>query len=346
MILYDYIILGQGIAGSVLSLKLRQQGFHVLVIDSPNPNTSSEIAAGIMNPITGKRMTLSWDAKEFFPSAITFYKDLELELNSQFYFNYPVYRIFSSISEQNDWAAKANDQRFDSFVNKSSLTNLKNANIHNPYGAMRVEGGGRVDVSLFIASTQNVLVAEGLFRKQHIELNEIIKEEEHISVGNYKTKKLVFCTGYDPIFWGFLPFTPMKGEVLEVNVAGIDTDKTLVGGCFFSPIHDGRFYAGATYDWKNFDLEPTQKAKGEILDKVSRFIKTSIQVDKHKVGIRPAVKDRRPLLGEHPDKRNIYLFSGLGSKGVSMAPLLADQLIDFMEQGAPLKQEVSLNRFL
>jgi len=65
----------------------------------------------------------------------------------------------------------------------------------------------------------------------------------------------------------------------------------------------------------------------------------------HKAGIRPTVKDRRPFLGAHPDHNNLYVFNGLGTKGVSLAPYFAKHLVDHMVDGVELMKEVSIGRF-
>lgn len=345
-ILYDYLIVGQGVAGSVLAMTLAEEGRSLFVIDSPNPNTSSAIAAGIMNPITGKRMTVSWNADLFFPEAISFYNKMEGELKSSFLSEHSVVRIFSSVAEQNDWSAKWDNEKYQNFIKKDLNESSDNPSIPFPYGSLDVTGGGRLDTPGFLASVKNQLQKKGCYKSQNIRLSDINIEEGHLRVGDILAKRIVFCTGFDLDNWGFLPFTPMKGEVLELESKDFRSTKTLVGGCFLSPISENRYYAGATYDWKNINLEKTNAAKEDILHKVSRFTSASFEVKKHKVGIRPAVKDRRPLLGKHPSMNDVYLFSGLGSKGVSMAPYLAKRLLQFIETGIPLDDDMDLNRFV
>jgi len=344
-VLYDYLIIGQGIAGSVLAMTLLEQGKQVFVVDSPNENTSSAIAAGIMNPITGKRMTVSWKADEFFPEAMDFYKRVESQLKLSFLSEHPVVRVFSSIAEQNDWSAKWQDEKYQNFI-KNDITKItENPAVPSPFGSLEVTGGGRLDTNGFLNGVKDKLQQQGCYRQSHVTESEIKAEEDYVQVSDITAKKVIFCTGYDPTHWGFLPFTPMKGEVLELESKELKSDKTLVGGCFLSPIENDTYYAGATYDWRNIDLNKTDNARKEILDKVAKFTQTNFTVIAHKVGIRPAVKDRRPLLGAHPTMKNTFLFSGLGSKGVSMAPKLVIHLLAYIEAGIPLDEEMDLKRF-
>jgi glycine/D-amino acid oxidase-like deaminating enzyme len=344
--IYDYFIVGQGIAGSVMARLLGLQGKTRMVFESPEPNTSSTIAAGLMNPVTGKRMTLSWMAGEMFPEARSFYTAAEKDYNAHFYFPMPVYRIFSSVGEQNDWLAKLHEERYQSFIGGDALESLNTSSYINPYDSMRVEGGGRLQVSAFIDAVKRQLLNEGCWQEQLVNLENLVLDEDVYRIGNYRAHKVIFCTGYDPVNWSFLPFTPMKGEVLQVKSESLDRDKITVGACFVSPIQGDRFYAGATYNWRTIDTEITEEGKQEILSKLGKFLRNAPEVVEHKAGIRPAVKDRRPMLGEHPGHKNIYLFSGLGSKGVSMAPYLARHLIEHIEEGRPLMPEIDLKRFL
>ncbi|MFT5723824.1 MAG: glycine oxidase [Bacteroidia bacterium] len=343
---FDYLIIGQGIAGSVLAMSILEEGKTCYVMDSRSPNTSSEIAAGIMNPITGKRMTLSWKADVFFPTAKSFYSRMEDKLNNSFLHKLPVHRIFSSVGEQNDWAAKWTHTKYKNFIQPDAINSYSNENILTPNGSMKVDGGGRLSTSKFLSAVRNYLKVDSCFEERDVSIAEVEYDNDSLRIGGIVAKSIVFCTGYDPINWGFLPFTPMKGEILELESEALPNDSILVGGCFLSPIQEHKFYAGATYDWKHTDLIKTTEAKSEILKKVSGFTQGTLKVVNHKVGIRPAVKDRRPMLGSHPDKPNTYLFSGLGSKGVSMAPHLAKCLLNYMSDNTPLDLEMDLNRFV
>ena len=47
---------------------------------------------------------------------------------------------------------------------------------------------------------------------------------------------------------------------------------------------------------------------------------------KHFAGVRPTVKDRRPLVGTHSGLNSIHILNGLGTRGVMLGPYLANQL--------------------
>ncbi|HBA65740.1 MAG TPA: FAD-dependent oxidoreductase, partial [Methylococcaceae bacterium] len=54
----DFLIVGQGLAGSLLAFELIQRNAQVMVVDDGREN-ASEVAAGLINPVTGIRLVKS-----------------------------------------------------------------------------------------------------------------------------------------------------------------------------------------------------------------------------------------------------------------------------------------------
>ena len=75
------------------------------------------------------------------------------------------------------------------------------------------------------------------------------------------------------------------------------------------------------------------------------MITCSYKVVNQMAGIRPTVKDRRPLVGRHAVYKNVYVLNGLGTRGVMIGPYVAKQLFDFIEFGMPLEAEIDIKRF-
>ncbi|HEX6890914.1 MAG TPA: FAD-dependent oxidoreductase, partial [Chryseolinea sp.] len=96
-----YIILGHGLAGASIAVQLLKHGKKILVIDKPSPTTASRVAAGLFNPITGRKMVKSWLADKLFPFLHQYYREVETLTACKFFYPMPVYRPFISIEEQN-----------------------------------------------------------------------------------------------------------------------------------------------------------------------------------------------------------------------------------------------------
>ena len=86
-------------------------------------------------------------------------------------------------------------------------------------------------------------------------------------------------------------------------------------------------------------------AKQKLLEGLEGFVKCPYEVLSHEAAVRPTVSDRRPLVGQHPSHKNLYLLNGLGSRGVLIAPYAAKQLVDFIEIQKELDPEMNISRF-
>lgn len=142
-----------------------------------------------------------------------------------------------------------------------------------------------------------------------------------------------------------MPFAPVKGEVITIFSPQLKLNEIISKGVFICPIGNHRYNVGATYHWDKLDDVPTKEGASELTKKLSDIIKVPFDVVDHRAGVRPAVKGRRPLLGEHPSAKNVIIFNGMGSKAVLMVPFLAEHLINHLTKGSLLMDEVNLERF-
>ena len=111
------------------------------------------------------------------------------------------------------------------------------------------------------------------------------------------------------------------------------------------PLGNQLFKVGATYQWDNLNDHSTPKGLLELEDKLKLIIDCSFEVVNHEAGIRPSVIDRRPVVGLHPNQKNMYIFNGFGTKAVMLAPYFATQLTNFISNSSPINPDVNPNRF-
>ena len=162
-----------------------------------------------------------------------------------------------------------------------------------------------------------------------------------------EAKQIIFCEGYQCInnpYFSWLPFKLTKGETLTVSFENLQLDSAINKGMFVLP-YNGNYKIGATYDWDNLDEKTTSEGREELLKKVSKFISDKVEVVEHTAGVRPTVKDRRPLIGTHPKHKQLCVFNGLGTKGVMLAPYLAQKLVNCLLNNSPLPEDININRF-
>ena len=81
----DFLIIGQGLAGSTLAVELLKRGKSILVVDRQDGGGSTRVAAGLVTPLTGKGMNPGWRQQECLQKAEAFYHALEQESGRKLY---------------------------------------------------------------------------------------------------------------------------------------------------------------------------------------------------------------------------------------------------------------------
>ena len=146
-------------------------------------------------------------------------------------------------------------------------------------------------------------------------------------------------------FFNQLPLDGTKGELFIIRAADLDLDVIINTSVFILPLGDNLFKVGATYNWEDKTNEPTTHGKQELIDRIKEILNCDFEIIEHFAGVRPTVKDRRPLLGTHPQHANFHILNGLGTRGVMLAPTLAKDLYDFIEKGKPLDKTIDIKRY-
>lgn len=342
----DYIIVGCGLAGISFCEQLKANNKTFVVFDDKS-QLSSTVAGGLYNPVVLKRFTSVWKSKEQLELALPMYQAIEKELNIKLDYKIPVCRKFASLEEQNDWFAASDKPKLTEYLSTQIKQN-NNTAINAPFGFGEVLDTGRIDVAALINGYKlNLLNSDSLLEDAFI-YNELQYNDEGIEYKGIKSKYIVFSEGFGVTknsFFDALPMVPTKGELLTIHAPDLKIDFVLKGAVFLIPLKDDLYLVGATYDWDDTSHDITVKAKETLLEKLKTIVKCPFEVVNQVAGIRPTVKDRRPLVGQHNTYKNMYVLNGLGTRGVMIGPYVAKQLYDFIENKIPLEKEVDINRF-
>jgi glycine/D-amino acid oxidase-like deaminating enzyme len=343
----DYIIVGQGLAGSVLAYSLMQKNQKVLVVDEEASSSSSIVAAGLCNPVVFKRLTKSWRIDEVLPFAKAFYRDQEKLLTDEFYFDVPLYKLFVDQKEQEFWRQKSNEPHLFDWIDDKVEQPFDEALMNAPFGASKTLQSGFLKTAKWLAAFRDFLKEKEAYTNAKFDYELMVLNETGVSWKGYAAKKIIFCEGYQSIhnpYFDWLPFKLTKGEVLTVNFKNLKIDHAINKGAFVLPF-EGNYKLGATYNWDEIDNHPTEEGKAQLLKRAARFINDEVIVLEHKAGVRPTVSDRRPLLGIHPEHNQLAVFNGMGTKGVMLAPYFANKMVNLMLHNEELPSEVNINRF-
>jgi glycine oxidase len=344
----DYIIVGQGLAGSAVGMQLLALGRRVLVIDQPEQNISSRIAAGLFNPITGKNPVKTWLADELFPCLYRYYTEAERLTASRFFFPIPIYRPFISVQEQNEWMGKSAEAVYTNYISSVHVSSLYPNEVNDRLGGLMLKQSGYLNTTLYMKAVRKYIAGKALIRDEHFDENDVRLDADGVEYRGVYAKKIIFCQGHHGIanrWFKDLPLRPLKGETLTIKT-GWQKDVILNRGVYMVPGGmSGECRVGATYNSNDSMPGATDQSRRELEEKLQHLIQFPYEILHQEWGFRPTTRDRRPLLGAHPQHPQLIIFNGLGTKGVSLAPYFSEVLIRWLENKGSLNKEVAVTRY-
>jgi len=340
----DHLIIGQGICGTFLSWYLHKAKKSFIIIDEANYNTASRVAAGIINPVTGRRIVTTWMIDQVLPFAQNAYADLGREIgitaieqkNIIDFFPTPQMKVafhhrhaedcqyLSIPSEQTKWKDFFNDDFGFGEINPCYLVNI--TGILSEYRS-RFQQQIREEV---FDNTLLRIINDG------IEYQDII------------ASSIIFCegaAGVDNPYFQLLPFAPNKGEIIWIECKGLPSSNIFKHGMNLVPWEKDIFWVGSSYEWKFENHLPTEAFREKTIFNLKRWLKIPFTILDHKASIRPATVERRPFAGFHPIQKTIGIFNGMGTKGCSLSPYFASQFVEHLAKGLPLSSDIDILRF-
>jgi glycine/D-amino acid oxidase-like deaminating enzyme len=344
---FDCFIVGQGLAGTALAVQFLLKGRRVLVFDLPSDNVSSKVAAGLFNPVSGKRMIKTWLADELFPCSLKFYQQVEKITDSKFMYYRSIYRPFLTVAEQNEWMGGSADKSIAPYIKNIFTSSQFPSFLFDELGGILLDQSGFIDTKAYIASVRNWLKSEGFYREERFDCDDLIAEADSVSFKGYSARHIVFCDGIRAKlnkFFSWLPLRALKGETLVIRAKFL-SEVVVNRGVYIVPEGTERWRIGSTYENVFDDEGTTAKGREELLKNLESLLKVDFEVIGQEAGVRPATPDRRPILGKHPLHPTVLTFNGMGTKGVILAPYFSEMLMDFMDNSIRINKEVDINRY-
>lgn len=344
----DFLIVGQGLAGSALAMRLIVRGYKIMVIDAPSENRSSLIAAGLFNPITGKKSMKTWMADSLFPSLHEYYQAAERHTKRRFFYPMPLYRPFSSVQEQNEWMGKSAESPYRDYIAGITSRECFEGKVNDPFGGITLKQTGYLDTRSYLAGVREFLLSQGAYRAGKFDCDKLEIGIDFMGYEDIRARKVIFCQGVqnalNPWFRMF-PVNSLKGEFLTVQ-CDWQKDVILNRGVYFVPGNSpGVWRAGATYNRNDHTPEITESAREELTAKLEGLIRMPYAITGQQWGVRPTSPDRKPIIGAHPQNPSLIIFNGFGTKGVSLAPYFSEVLIRWMEKKGTINKEADVTRF-
>ena len=343
----DYIVVGLGIAGISACARLIEEGKDFVVFDTAQ-QTATRVAGGVVNPVVLKRFTPVWEMNAFMNEALPFYKRLSRYLDCSFIKELPINRVLTNPKEQNDWMVASDKKILEPYLS-ARIGENKNAAINAPYGFGEVLQAFKLDTPTLLNSFRDMLQKTGRYIDASFQYQKLKLTDTGLAYGDIKAKRIILCEGSAALKNPFFPpecLIPKKGEYLIIKAPDLQLSSVLKGPFFIIPLGDHIYKVGATFVHGDNTFLETNRSKEQIENALRKMISCEFEIISQLVGMRPTVKDRRPIVGKHIKYAQIAFLNGLGTRGILIAPRLSKLLHDHLEHGLELPKDVRIDRFL
>jgi glycine/D-amino acid oxidase-like deaminating enzyme len=341
----DYLIIGQGLVGTWLSYYALKAGKTCVVVNDSHTAGASQVASGVINPVTGRRIVQTWMIDTFLPFALKAYSDLGAQLIESIVSEAHVVLIHPSLQMQESFEYRFEHENV--YLQKNNASDFE-AFMHTPFGTGQINQTVWIDLNLMIAGWREQLIKHHQYIDAKFDITDLQITNEGILWKGIQAKRIVFSDGIGSMenpYFKMLPFAPNKGEALIVEIKDLPNQAIYKHNLSIVPWKDQLFWVGSNYEWEYSDAAPSSAFRTKMEDALTQLLKIPFTVVDHIAGIRPANQERRPFVGLHPVYPAMGICNGMGTKGCSLAPYFAHQFIEHCETGSPIHAEASLERF-
>lgn len=343
----DILIIGQGLCGTLLSWQLHKEGKKFVVIDDGAENSSSKVAAGIINPVTGRRYVQSWMVEELMDYVKIAYKELADYLEVHLLNHRSIIDFFPSPQMRNAFVDRITEN--DTFLHSYPDQNRFNPYFNYDFGCGEIRPAFTVNVQVLLSAWRKKLEALNSLKVEKFIPEELQVKDDVVEYNNITAEKIIFCDGISSsqnTWFSLLPFSANKGEALVIECKDLINEHIYKKGMLLTPLAEQNlFWVGSNYEWEFEDERPSEKFYQATTLLLNNWLKLPYRVVDHKAAVRPATVERRPFVGFHPLNRSVGILNGMGTKGTSLAPFFAHQLAQHLVYDFPIAPEADVRRF-
>lgn len=343
----EFLIIGQGISGSWLSwfLEKEKRDFHV--IDYPDTNTPSRLAAGIINPVTGRRHVETWMADTLLPFAWEQYNEMGKFLGIEAISQKPILDFFPSPQMRLSFLERVNEGA--RFVSIPAEENRFREFFNYEFGYGLIQPVYTAHLETLLPAWRKYLLEQERLSEESFDINYLERSADNIIYKNISASFIIFCNGHEAAlnpYFKNLPFAPNKGEALTLEIPDLPQTAIFKKGLSLVPLaQTGQWWIGSSYEWDFKHNDPTDAFRQRTEQLLQQWLHIPFRVTNHVAGVRPATLERRPFIGLHPHFQNIGILNGLGTKGCSLAPFFAKELIEELIHQRPVHPEAAVSRY-
>ena len=346
MIQAEFLIVGQGISGTFLSWYLKKARRSFVVIDHFEPNSSSRVAAGIINPVTGRRIVKTWMIETLLPFALNAYEEFGAHLGITAISRKKMIDFFPSAQMLNAFTERINED--DEYLSISGTPQLLNEHFNYDFGSGEIDPCYMINLTELLFTWREELAREKLLVTEKFLHDELTITNTGIRYKNIAAEKIIFCDGiYSSTnrYFNKLPFALNKGEALVIHTDFVPQHYIYKKGITLAPLGSNLFWAGSSHEWNFIDDKPSNSFLERTSGILNQWLRQPFKVVHQVASIRPATVERRPFVGMHPHFPAIGILNGMGTKGCSLSPYFAHQLVNHLTENTAILPEADIKRF-
>jgi glycine/D-amino acid oxidase-like deaminating enzyme len=342
----EVLIVGQGLSGTWLGWWLHKSGISFKIIDQNNRDSASMRAAGLINPVTGRRLVTTWMIDELMPLAYSSYQEIGIFLNSSFISETSVVDFFPSVQ-----MLQAFQKR-----HEEDPCYLFPGNEREKYAEwFRYDLGWGAIKPCFLVQVEKLLIAWRKWLERNdvliddfFDFSKLQEKSEGVYYSDIHASYIIFCDGSSSAknsYFQKLPFALNKGEGMLVEISGLPHNEIFKKGMSLIPYGENIFWLGSSYEWEFEDEHPSEKFRKNAESWLKHTLKLPYKILEHFAAVRPATLERRPFVGFHPGNPKIGMLNGMGTKGCSLAPYFAKELVEKIKGDGNINPLADINRF-
>jgi glycine/D-amino acid oxidase-like deaminating enzyme len=326
---YDFLVVGQGIAGTLISHELLSRGKKIMVFDQVNNHAASRVAGAVLNPavLKGRSKELNFAAVD---AAVEVYSRIsgligEVIISKKDMLVFPgnqdedqSYRM--RVGEKYISGVERDPDQFRLFFNSS-------------FEPVSVSPVWQVNAPGLLDKWKGYLSSVGVCRNEKFMADECEFEKHGVKYKDINAGKIIFCEGVDagknPMFATY-PFVANRGDVLLLDIPGLPQEKIYHRKFRLIPMGQSLFWFGSNYNWTFTDMLPDANWRSQAEEELRNWLKLEYTVVSHTTAERPTTAGQIPLCRVHDSNPTVIIFNGLGTKGFTNGPMLARQLAEMI----------------
>jgi glycine/D-amino acid oxidase-like deaminating enzyme len=350
----DSLIVGGGLAGACAALWLSERGTVTVLEAEGLAAGASGAAAGLVNPFMGRKAKPAW---RFDEALDALHATLDRAGSSALFRSDGLLRPARDAAQADTFRQRADALPDRAAWHSPGALGERYPDLDAPHGGLWLPEGGAVDLTAVVEALLRAAVANGATVRTGAEVTGWEEVGDRVVVTTVdpevEARRVVLALGDGFRHFGELAALPLhriKGQTIRIaRPAGLGALPPLSGFGYVVPQGD-TLVVGSTYEHDFEDVEPSAAQSEVLLAKAARMVPdlAGARVLDARAGVRVTVPrthspQRLPLLGPLPGRERVWTLTGLGSKGLMMAPLLARALPDYLDDPSRVPPEVRLH---